>query len=159
MEPVVIQVNGHDLPGASCIPAPDDPRPHDNVHVGIGRREMATELVRGDASEATWRFEVRAIADENRRFDFRGPLVDGPRGDRFLYLNWVNVEKDGRCRLFRRAKIMLTDIDPALVERAVADETELHCDAGLTDAKGNPNCPRFRRTELSWKAVQAAPAR
>jgi hypothetical protein len=59
MPPVIVQVNGRHLPGLRCNPGPDGT--HDNVHVGIGSKWIATELVRGGAPAATWRFDVRHI--------------------------------------------------------------------------------------------------
>ena len=149
---VVIQVNGRKLPGIRCNPGPDGP--HENVHVGIGSKGIATELVRGDAPAASWRVEIRAVPMPDGSIDYRGPLVDGKRGDRFLYLNWVNVEPDGGARLFRRAKVMLSGLEPAVVRRAIESSRELHCTVELTDAKGNPSCARFAPEAISWRVLE-----
>jgi hypothetical protein len=59
----------------------------------------------GDAPAAGWRFEVEAKRAADGSIDFRGPLVSGRRGDRFLYLNWGTVAPDGTFQMFRRAKV------------------------------------------------------
>jgi hypothetical protein len=146
---VVIQVNGSNLPGAQCSPAPDA-GPYENVHVGIGSRDAPVELFRGDAPSAAWRLEVQPAVEPDGSVDFRGPMVMGRRGDRFLYLSWGTVGQDGSFRLFRRAKICLTALDPALLREAIDQEAGLQCTIDLTDAKGNPVCARLRAPAISW---------
>lgn len=130
-----------------------------NIHVGIGNRSRAERLFRGDAESATWRIDVRAIPKAGGTCDYRGPLVQGPRGDRFIYLNWGSVDDGGDFHLFRRAKVMLSDLDPGLVREAMGQGAELHADIELTDAKGNPTCARLRPPGIAWSLVhQPAPA-
>jgi hypothetical protein len=146
---MVIQVNGHNLPGLRCNPGPDAV-PYENIHVGIGQHFGSDQLFPGDAPWASWRFDIRVIPVGEGSFDFRGPLVSGKRGDRFLYLNWFSVSADGVRRPFRRAKVDLTAIDSALIAAALEEGAELHCTVELTDAKGNPSCARFRADLISW---------
>lgn len=146
---MVIQVDGRNLPGARCDPAPGGVA-YENVHVGIGSRDAPVGLFRGDAPLATWRFEVRPAIAADGSLDFRGPMVRGRRGDRFLYLNWGAAAEDGSFRLFRRAKICLSAIDSALARHAVDQGAELHCTIDLTDAKGHPVCARLRPPAITW---------
>ena len=155
---MVIRLNGFNLPGATCSPAPERLQPYETVHVGIGSRGQAVELFRGDASSTTWRFDIRVVEASDGSLDFRGPLVEGRRGDRFIYLNWGTVDAEGTFRLFRRAKVMLDEIDPTLVQ-ATATGAELHAAVNLTDSKGNPTCARLKPPAITWSAHQAAPAR
>lgn len=155
---MVIQINGRNLPGSSCNPAPDHPGPYENIHVGIGRRGAPIELFSGDAASTSWRVDVRVVDSSDGSIDFRGQMVDGKRGDRFLYLNWGTVDEVGAFHLFRRAKVMLSGLDTALVRQAEQSEAELHCTVDLTDAKGHPTCARFRPPEISWSVVRRIPA-
>ena len=158
---VLLQLNGRDLPGASCGPAArGHPGPYLNVHVGIGPRGQVAELVRGDRPAATWRIDVRVIAGAGGGFDFRGPLVEGRRGDRFIYLNWGEVDGRGDFSLFRRAKVMLSGLDPALVARALRTGAQLHCSFGLTDRRGKPTCARLLPAQVEWtvEAPRALPS-
>lgn len=89
-----------------CHPRPCGLRcgPHANVHVGLQAKRQPTGLVRADAAEAEWTTE---IATDNG--DFRGPAVQGKKGERFVYLTWGSAE-DGSFNMFRRAKLMLADL-------------------------------------------------
>lgn len=152
---MIIRIEGRNLPGANCNPSPGA-GPYENVHVGIGDRDASFELFRGDAKAANWEVEVRVVSVPDGAYDFRGPLVRGPRGDRHIYLNWGTVDADGAFHLFRRAKVMLSDIPPELIDAAANSGGRLRCRVELTDAKGNPTCARFRPAEIDWSVDRAA---
>jgi hypothetical protein len=87
---------------------------------------------------------------DDDELDFRGPAVHGPRGERFLYLTWGDVDLDGRFTMFRRAKLMLNRIDAELVRRAMAEDLPLLGTIDLTDGYGGPRCARVDPPALVW---------
>jgi len=155
---VVIQVDGRNLPGITCNPGPNT-RLYENIHVGIGPLGKPNELFRGDATSTSWRVDVRVVPASGSSLDYRGPMVSGKRGDRFIYLNWGTIEPDGEFRLMRRAKVDLSSLDPVMVRRALEESAELRCTVDLTDAKGNPTCTRFRPPATSWRVVDSSAAK
>jgi len=152
---MVIQVDGQNLPGMTCNPGPNTEL-YENIHVGIGPLGKPHELFRGDATSTSWRVDVRVVPASDSSLDYRGPMVSGKRGDRYIYLNWGTVERGGEFRLMRRAKVDLSQLDPAIVQRALDASAELHCTVDLTDAKGNPTCARFRPPDIAWRVVDSA---
>lgn len=135
---MLLEIRGHHFPGRSWHL---DDGPCDNVHVGIQVGREPAELVRADADAATWTTEVNVLPREGGA-DFRGPAVQGKRGDRFVYLTWGNVGPGGTFTMFRRAKLMLADLHDLLdADRVVA---EVH----LTDECGGPRCARLRPPAL-----------
>ena len=74
--------------------------------------------------------EIRALNG-----DFRGPAVQGKKGERFVYLTWGSVAGD-TFDMFRRAKLMLADLP--------ADTEQVTVDVDLTDEHGMPRCARLR---------------
>jgi hypothetical protein len=141
-----VEITGVNLPGRTfCRP---DGSPLENVHVGVQIRRDPAELVRADASEARWDLEVEVVRTDNR-LDFRGPAVHGKRGDRFLYLTWGEVHANGEFEMFRRAKLMLNRIDPALVASAVATGG-LAATVDLTGRGGGPRCARVDPPAVVW---------
>lgn len=147
-----VEIHGTNLPGTHCGPNPNG-ETYENVHVGLGLHRDPVDLVRGDAPDACWRVEVRVSRPADGSIDFHGPFVQGPRGDRFLYLNWGTVDANGTFHLFRRAKLSLSQIDPALVEDAIREYGSLSCTVGLTDSKGNPICARLRSPNVTWQVT------
>ena len=154
-----IRIEGADLPGRSCGPSPDVPEGYRNIHVGIQRRGKRDELLGltpGDAPSATWTFECQLSrsAEPDRDgavADVKGPYIQGPPGGRFIYLNWVTVDDSGAARLFRRAKLWLDGVPPAVLS-AAAGTGLLVGRLGLTDPKGNPTCSAGRPPTIEWSA-------
>jgi len=127
---VLLVIEGHHLPGRTC-------GRYDDVHVGVQVRKEATDLVPGDASSARWELEVDVVDG-----DFRGPVVQGRHGERFVYLTWGEV-RNGTFSMFRRAKLMLSDVP----DREAAEVTAR---VRLTDDCGLPTCARLRPPALAW---------
>lgn len=145
---VHVIMEGTDPPGRSCDISPDGGAYH-NIHVGIGQGGDAVDRVPGDRG-ARWEVAMRVVRVDDGSFDFRGPLVNGRRGDRFLYLSWGDVDDAGTFTMFRRAKVALSTIPNDMIERAARDGLALACTVRLTDSKGHPRCARIAPDELAW---------
>ncbi len=124
---MLLTIHGHDLPGRTC-------GSHHDIHVGVQVRDEPSELVPGDAASATWTLDIRTGDG-----DFHGPAVHGRRGERFVYLTWGEYT-DGAFAMFRRAKLMLSDL-PAGADAVTVD---VH----LTDDQGLPRCARLKPPAL-----------
>jgi hypothetical protein len=120
----------------------------------VGRFRDPIGVVPADIRQAEWQVPVQVVW-RDRRPDFRGPHIDGKRGDRHIYLDWFNREPDGELRLFRRGKVMVEGIDPGLVEQAEATGARLVCTVNLTNQKGLPSTARFGAADLDWSIVGA----
>jgi len=120
---VRLVIRGHRLPGLTC-------GRYTNVHVGLQVGREPVDLVAADAVRAEW---VTQIDIHDR--DFRGPAVQGKKGQRFVYLTWGTVDGDF-FSMFRRAKLMLADLP--------VDADEVIVDVDLTDECGMPRCARLR---------------
>jgi uncharacterized protein DUF5990 len=104
--------------------------------------------VAGDAAGASWNVDVRVMTGDDG-LDFRGPVVHGKRGERFVYLTWGDVGADGSFRMFRRAKLMLDRVDPALVCQASGGGA-LVATVNLSDDRGCPRCARVDPPAVVW---------
>ncbi len=121
-----------------------------NVHVGVPLRREPVDLARADCVEVRWNIDVDVV-DHDGDLDFRGPLVQGRRGDRFVYLTWGELHSGGGFEMFRRAKLMLNRIDPGLVQTALkANGLEARVD--LTGSDGGPRCARVDPPAIEWSA-------
>jgi hypothetical protein len=132
---VRVAIRGHNLPGRrwqECT----------NVHVGLQEGREPVGLVPADADAASWDLDVRVVVVDDGDLDFRGPAVHGKRGERFLYLTWGDVDREGSFTMFRRAKLMLHRVDPDLVRAAEQSGAPLVAEVDLTDRGGGPRCAR-----------------
>ena len=91
----------------------------------------------------------RGRAKGRRVLDFRGPAVQGKRGERFIYLTWGDVGSDGEFEMFRRAKLMLERVAPELIESA-AKTGCLTASVDLTGNDGGPRCARVDPPAVAW---------
>ncbi|MGP0028968.1 MAG: DUF5990 family protein [Acidimicrobiales bacterium] len=148
-----IRIEGRDLPGASCGPSPERPGGHDRVHVGVQarRRDELLGLVAGDAPAATWTLDCTATRTADG-VDLKGPCIQGRPGSRFIYLSWGTVDQAGTFTMFRRAKLGLDAVPPAVMDGAVRSGL-LVGRLGLTDARGNPLCAAVRPPAIEWAAA------
>lgn len=140
-----LEIRGHHLPGRSTS---SEGQRLNNVHVGVQIRREPADLVPGDAEHGSWRLDI-AVVDRDGTTDFKGPVVQGRPGDRFWYLTWGDVRGDGSFAMFRRAKLMLGEIDAALIARAREPGRLLVADVHLTDECGGPRCARLRPPALA----------
>ncbi len=144
-----VRIVGVEMPGRSCA----DPRPdgltYDDVHVGMQRRRDVVDLVAGDAPTASWDLTVDTVTKDGT-LDFRGPFVQGKRGDRFLYLSWGTVDERGAFEMFRRAKLMFDGVSDELVASAVAPGRRLAGRVRMTHDDGMPRCAAVRPPIIEW---------
>src|SRR3954454_14684759 len=122
-----IVIRGHNLPGKMFRNAGV---PIHNVHVALQVRDAPEGLVAGDANSAEWRVELRVSVNDDGSYDFKGPAAHGKRGERFIYLTWGDVNVNAKSEaagfaMFRRAKLMLGAVDPALTREALARDVAL----------------------------------
>lgn len=144
-----IVIEGRDLPGADFV---SGGVPLHEVHVAVQIGDHPVGLVRGDATAARWEIDVRGVVTDDGEIDLRGPAVFGKKGERFLYLVWGDVGPDGSLARFRRAKLMIGDIEPALLEAAVRGDGVLVATVVLTDERGGPRCARVDPPAVGWRA-------
>jgi hypothetical protein len=137
-----LEIRGHHFPGRSWHL---DGKPCHNVHVGIQVGREPHDLVPGDADTGVWITAIEVL-ERGDDVDFRGPAVQGRRGERFVYLTWGNVGDDGSFTMFRRAKLMLSTLEPLVAGTDGAGQVVGTVD--LTDDCGGPRCARLRSPAL-----------
>lgn len=148
-----VEIRGHRLPGRSF-------GLQSNVHVAVQIGPDPVDPVPADADTATWAFEVRSVIGDDGAIDLRGPAVHGKRNDRFFYLTWGDVDPEGAFEMFRRAKLMVAEIDPRLLAAAAAgdgdgdgDGATLIADVELTDERGGPRCAQVHPPAIRWSVA------
>ncbi len=151
-----IHIEASALPGRACVPDGDLPG-YENIHVGVQRKDRPGELLGlhpGDAPSASWVLDCTATVTEDG-VEVSGPYVQNRLGGRFVYLSWGTVDDAGVFTMFRRAKLMFSDIEPDVLA-AAARSGQLTGRLGLTDPRGRPLCARVRPPQITWSATGAA---
>jgi hypothetical protein len=146
---VRISIIGFNLPGSVfCRP---DGSVMKYMHVGVQHGRDPVALVRADAVDARWEIDVDVV-ERDEQIDFRGPAVQGRRGDRFIYLTWGDVRAGHEFEMFRRAKVMLNRIDPDALDAGRA-ASSIAARIDLTGDDGGPRCARVDPPAIAWSVL------
>ncbi|MGI9612553.1 MAG: DUF5990 family protein [Acidimicrobiales bacterium] len=105
-------------------------------------------------STSTFEFQIEVVPTDGGAVDFRGDVVSGKRGDRFVYLSWGASNGIEPFVMFARAKIMLSDLPAELLAVALDDGTDLECRLAATNKKGQPASGTIRPPALSWALIE-----
>lgn len=151
-----LHIEAHTLPGRDCGPGPGFPG-ISGIEVAVQRKDRPDELLDpqpGDAPTATWTLPCAFTADG----ELRGPYVQNRLGGRFVYLSWLGRRPGEEVsRMFRRAKLMLDEVAPHMLDEARLSGV-LVARLALTDAQGGPLCGRVPLPAVVWSAGEPSDA-
>lgn len=142
---VVVRIVGRHLPGRTC-------GSYTEVSVGLARK-VGCDPEGGfsaDAREARWETTIEVRARDGVPA-FRGPAVNGPPHERFLYLTWIGRKGRAAPAMFRRAKLRLDAVPAEVLARALRSGV-LVARLDLTAADGMPVCASVRPPAIAWAA-------
>jgi uncharacterized protein DUF5990 len=86
-----------------------------------------------------------------RKPAFHGPAVNGPPGERFVYLTWTGRKGAGPQQMFWRAKLRLDAVPSEVLAKALESGLLLG-ELELTAADGMPVCASVRPPAIEWSA-------
>jgi hypothetical protein len=140
---VQVRIIGRRLPGRTC-------GPYTEVTVGLAGKVGCdpTDSVSAGVREASWETRIEVHGRKGVPV-FRGPAVNGPAEERFLYLTWIGRKDGATPAMFRRAKLRL-DAVPAAVLAASLRSGVLVGRLELTAADGMPVCASVRPPAITW---------
>jgi hypothetical protein len=140
---VAFEIECYDFPCAALSP-------YAHLRLGAQARDDVVQDVSCAEGLAYFRFTLEAIFDSaDGPVVWRGAFAHGPRGDRFIYLCW-GAWGEGGWQHFRRAKVPLGGLDPALVQRAIQENRPLRARIRMTDAKGEPVAATLKADQAAW---------
>ncbi|MEU5717396.1 DUF5990 family protein [Streptomyces sp. NPDC020403] len=148
-----IHIEGSELPGRTCRPGTDFAG-FDNIHVGVQRKDRPGEVLAphpGDAPAASWTLDCTTTPGPDG-LEVAGPYIQDRLGGHFVYLSWGTVDEAGAFTMFRRAKLVIGDVDPDVLE-AAARTGHLTARLRLSDDRGQPRCARVRPPDITWSAT------
>ena len=101
----------------------------------------------------TFEFEVRVGTRSGGQPNFLGPFVQGPPAGRFVYINSGTLAGQTDSPWTRRAKVPLTSITRALIERARMAGTILEVEIDGAGRDGGPACATVPLMSGGWRVV------
>jgi hypothetical protein len=144
MPKLALRIIGRRLPGSSWSG-------RHGIHVGVQEESRVVGLVDGDAGEAVFDVELDVVEPAEGELDFRGPYVNGRRGERFVYLVWGEVDGEGQFAMFRRAKLHLAPLLDQYPSPSVLASKRVQAVLELTDTRGRPLAASVRPPWVTWR--------
>jgi hypothetical protein len=143
-QPLELRVIGSDLP-------PRTFGPYEGVSVGLVHKAGCppTELFSHGARRVSWDTRIE-VFEKGGAPAFRGPAVNGPPQQRFLFLSWIARTGKAATAMFRRAKLRLDEIPAEVLARALKRGT-LVARVTLTAEDGSPICASVRPPSIRWE--------
>lgn len=139
-----LRIIGRRLPGVSWSG-------RHGIHVGVQRGDDVVGLVRGDATEAIFDIDLDIVAGNDGVPDFRGPYVQGRRGERFVYLVWGEVDDRGNFTMFRRLRLHLAPLVDEVSPERLLGAKRIQAILELTDTRGRPLAASVRPPWVTWR--------
>ena len=142
-QPIAVRIVGRGWPTADPL-----------LHLGLQRGKDVCDVRSCDGSETHFDFALDLLVDGiGGTGDWRGPLVHGSRGGRFLYLSWGQVSDDGTFEMSSRAKLPLPTLDQPVVDPLYAGGATLMATLALADTQGRPISGSVRPPRLIWSVI------
>jgi hypothetical protein len=140
---ITIEIVCTELPGAGPS----------SLHLGIQRDNAIIEAASADSKRIVFRPTLRARRNTDGSVNFLGPFAQGPKAERFIYLNWATMNDRVPAVMVGRIKLHLNHITWAAVERAALSDKPLRVKLALTNAKGNPVMASLRPDVARWELL------
>lgn len=125
------------------------------IQKGHGSAYETIQTQRSTGVDLSFEFRVTVKgAVVGRSADFGGPIVQGPRGGRFVYVDIGTYAGQRDTPWSRRLKIPLAGITSNLIQRALADATgTLEARVPGTGKDGGPSCASVREFN-GWRLTR-----
>ena len=124
------------------------------LQIGRGAGYKTVQKQRSRGQDLHFEFSVTVMAANNKAApDFRGPVVQGPAGQRFVYIDIGTCAGQIDTPWSRRLKIPLIGITPVMIDRASVDgRTVLETRVPGTGRDGGPACATVKPFH-GWKTA------
>ena len=148
---VVFEIECTDFPCAALSP-------YAHLRLGIQERDEVRQDVACTpcpADGTRFRFSLEAVVDSASGSPpwagstLRGGYAHGPRDARFIYLCW-GVWGEGGWQHYRRAKVPLSGLAPAAIERAMSAGRPIRARIRMSDARGEPVAATLKPEQVLW---------
>jgi hypothetical protein len=110
------------------------------VQIGRGAEYETTQKQRSKGTDLRFEFAVGIRASKPAAPDFRGPVVQGPPGQRFVYIDIGTYAGQTGAPWSRRLKIPLIGITWDVIDRVSATQMVLETRVPGTARDGGPTC-------------------
>ena len=110
------------------------------VQEGRGNEYETIQKQRSEGNDLSFEFTVRVKAASKGVPNFLGPIVQGPVGERFVYIDIGTYAGQAGTDWSRRLKIPLRGITSEMIDKSSGDNFVLETRVPGTGKDGGPTC-------------------
>lgn len=120
---------------------------------GSGNTYETVQTQQSAGSDLSFTFPAKVRTGKDGQPDFAGPFVQGPSGERFVYIDIGAMAGQPTSPWSRRLKVPLRGISWEMVQQ-VADDTQLVLETRVpgTGKDGTPNCATVKPFD-GWRTA------
>lgn len=119
---------------------------------GSGNKHEILQIQQSSGNDLTYTFSIKVKTGKDEQPDFAGPFVQGPVGERFVYLNIGTSAGQMDSPWSRRLKVPLHGITWDMVKRAAGPGRILQTTVPGKGKDGTPNCATVKPFD-GWKVA------
>lgn len=123
------------------------------LQIGKGPNYETAQIQEGNGTDLRFEFTAGIVGEKPAEPDFRGPVVQGPKGGRFVYIDIGSYAGRHHSHWNRRLKVPLSGMTWAEVDRAIKGKVALECRVPGTGKDGGPNCATVKPFS-GWKIAR-----
>jgi Family of unknown function (DUF5990) len=141
---IEIEILCTDLPGVEW-------QGHTPLHLGIQRDKAVIEIASAGAERIRFHPMLRVRRNPDGSANFLGPFAQGPRTERFIYLNWLTLRGTEIASHVGRIKLHLNHLSFADVKKAADRDRPIRVTLCLTSPKNSPVMASVRPGAAKWE--------
>lgn len=119
---------------------------------GSGNKHEILQIQQSSVEDLTYTFSIKVKTGKDGQPDFGGPFVQGPAGERFVYLSIGTLAGQRDSPWTRRLKIPLRGITWEMVKQVTDAGRMLQTTVPGKGKDGTPSCATVKPFD-GWKAV------
>ncbi len=119
---------------------------------GSGNKHEILQIQQSSGNDLTYTFSIKVKTGKDEQPDFAGPFVQGPVGERFVYLNIGTSAGQLNSPWTRRLKVPLRGITWNMVKQAAGPGRALQTTVPGKGKDGTPSCATVKPFD-GWRAV------
>jgi hypothetical protein len=120
------------------------------LHLGIQNGDKVLDPTPVDRKSLVFRPVLRVRRHTDGSANFLGPFAQGPRSERFIYLNWVVLKDGAVIAAPGRIKLHLSHIPWSSIESVVGAGKPIKVTLALSNSSGKPLFASFRADTAQW---------
>ncbi len=123
----------------------------DHLQLGIQRDQQIVDIAPAGSKRIVFKPTLRVRRNADGSANFLGGFAQGPKAERFIYLNWLTTSGEGLTSQLGRIKLHLKHLTWDAVKAAAERARPIRVTLNLTNPKGKPVMASVHADAAKWE--------